>query len=133
MATTTRNRSDASSHKKSLSKPPVTAAAQKSANGNGSAPSPSDADVLRQLYLGLLKCRMVEEFAQQRSSVAEYDCAIGHEAVVVGSTLGLRAEDTITASGRNLAAQVAGGASFNLLLKQGDRENSCSYRLGSAI
>ncbi len=133
MATTTRNRSDASSHKKSLSKPPVTAAAQKSANGNGSAPSPSDADVLRQLYLGLLKCRMVEEFAQQRSSVAEYDCAIGHEAVVVGSTLGLRAEDTITASGRNLAAQVAEGASFNLLLKQGDRENSCSYRLGSAI
>ncbi len=114
MATTTRNRSNATPHKKSLSKPSVTDAPQQSANGNGFAPSPSDADVLRQLYLGLLKCRIVEEFAQQRLSVAEYDCAIGHEAVVVGSTLGLRAEDTIAASGQNLAAQVAGGASLQL-------------------
>ncbi len=125
MATTTRKRSNASSHQKSL-KPPVPTAPPQPANGNGS--SPSNGETLRQLYFGLLKCRMAEEFAQQRLSTTEYDFAVGHEAVVVGTTFGLRAEDTLTASPANFAALVAGGTPLqHLLMKEaGKRSASCA-------
>ena len=100
MATTTRNRSNASSHRKVSSNNQYRPLLHNRLMAM--AASPSNGDVLRQLYFGLLKCRMVEEYAQQRLSATEYDFAIGHEAVVVGTTFGLRAEDTITASPGNL-------------------------------
>ena len=123
MATTTRKRPDASSHKKSL-EPPAPTALPQPANGNGN--SPSSGAALRQLYFGLLKCRMVEEFAQRRLPATEYDFAIGHEAVIVGTTFGLRPEDTITATKANLAARVAGGTSLQQLMRGGgDGSASC--------
>jgi pyruvate dehydrogenase E1 component alpha subunit len=76
---------------------------------------------------------MAEEYAQKRLSAAPYDFALGHEAVVTGATLGLQAADTITASGRNLAALVAGGTSLNSLVKQGDNNNPCSGGLSSVV
>jgi pyruvate dehydrogenase E1 component alpha subunit len=76
---------------------------------------------------------MVEEFVQRQSPSAEYDFAIGHEAVVVATTFGLRAEDTITASSVNLAARVAGGGSLQNLFTQGDRNNCCSSGLAAVV
>lgn len=131
MATTTRNRSDATSSKKSLGKQPVTTAPPQAVNGNGA--SPSNEEVLRQLYLALLKCRLVQEYAQRLSTAAEFDFAIGQEAVVIGTTFGLRPEDTITASAGNVAAVLSRGTPLNCLLKQGDRDKSCSHGLGSVI
>jgi pyruvate dehydrogenase E1 component alpha subunit len=133
MATTTKNSSNASSRNQSLSKPPVTIPAARPANGNGTSASASNGEVLRQLYLALLKCRLVQEYAQRRLPAAGYDFALGHEAVVVGATFGLRPEDTITASSGNLAALLAGGAPLHYLLMQGDRSNSCSYGLGTVV
>jgi TPP-dependent pyruvate/acetoin dehydrogenase alpha subunit len=130
MATTTRNRSD-NLRKKSLDKQPATTALPQSTNGNGAPPS--DGDIWRQLYLGLLKCRMAGEHVQRRSSSTAYDFAIGLEAVVVGSVCGLRAEDTVTASSRNLAARIARGKSIKSVLQQGDTEHSCSHGLGCII
>lgn len=132
MATTTRNRSDATSTKKKLSPQTATrTAAPPAANGNGAAPSSSE--VLSQLYLALLKSRMVQEYAQRHLSGLEYDFAIGHEAVVVGSIFGLGSQDTIAASKRNFAALAAGAVPLKHLLQQRDTTHSCSYGLGSIV
>jgi TPP-dependent pyruvate/acetoin dehydrogenase alpha subunit len=131
MATPTRNRSETSSRKKALNKPAITKAPAQPANGNGA--SPSNGEVLRQLYFALLKCRMVAEYVQRQSPSANYDFAIGHEAVVVATTFGLRAEDTITASGANLAARVGASAPLQNSLAQGDTNNSCSSGLGAVV
>ncbi len=79
----------------------------KTVGTNGS--SPSSQETLRHLYTSLLRCRLVQE--QARKSGGDYDLAIGHEAVIVGPTAELSAEDTIAAPGRNLAALVARAAS----------------------
>ena len=50
----------------------------------------------------------------------EYEISLGHEAVTVGTTADLGAEDTIAASGRNLAALVARGLPFERLLTEPD-------------
>src|SRR5271157_2539105 len=133
MATTTRKHSDVSSRKKNLSKPPVTSAPQPSANGNGSAPSPSDAEVLRQLYHALLKFRTMAEYAQRLLPAERYDFAIGHEAVVAGTTFGLGTEDTIAASSGNFAALIAGNIPLHHIFSQRDRSDCCSYGLGGVI
>lgn len=131
MATTTRNRSDASSRKKTLSQQTVTTAAAQSANGNGA--SPSNREVLCQLYFSLLKGRMMQEYARRHLPAPEYDFAIGHEAVVAGSTLGLGPQDTIAASIRNFTALIAGGTPLNCLLQHKDATDSCSYGLGGVV
>ena len=128
MATTTRNRSDATSTKKKLS--PQTAAAS-AANGSGA--SPSSGQVLFQLYLALLKSRMVQEYAQRHLSGPEYDFAIGHEAVVAGSTFGLGSQDTIAASSRNFTALAAGSVSLKYLLQHRDTTYSCSHGSGGIV
>jgi len=131
METTTRKPPDTSSRKKSLSKTPITTGLSQPANGNGG--SPSNGEVLRQLYFGLLKCRVVEQFAQQRLSTTEYDFVTGQEAVVVATTFGLRAEDTVTASRANVAALVAGGTSLRHLLMKGGGNPSASYGSGAVV
>lgn len=79
----------------------------KIASTNGS--SPSTQETLRHLYTSLLRCRLIQEQARQASS-NYYNLAIGHEAVIVGPTAELTAEDTIASPARNLAALVARGA-----------------------
>lgn len=87
---------------------------------NGKGTSPSNHDVLRRLYASMLRCRMMAEYAQRqpgsRSTLSDYEFAIGHEAVVIGATLELGPEDTIAASPRNFAVQVAKGISLKHLL-----------------
>ena len=85
------------------------------------------------LYSGLLKCRLLEELVQRQSPPAEHDFAIGHEAVAVATTFGLRAEDTVAASSANLAACVAGGVRLQNLLTQVSRVNSCRYGSGAVV
>src|SRR5580704_3864088 len=131
MATTTRKRSNVSSRKETSKQQSSTSTAPLPANGNGSAPS--NQETLRQLYLALLKCRLLEEHLQRHSPGKEYDFSIGHEAVVAGTTFGLQAQDTITASSRNLGALIAGGTPLNCLLSQRNTETICSYGLGSII
>lgn len=83
-------------------------------SGNGS--SPSSQETLRQLFTSLLRCRLVQE--QVRRSGGAYDLAIGHEAVIVGPTAELGAEDTIAAPYQNLAALVARGLPIANLLEK---------------
>ena len=89
-------------------------------NGDGAAPSNQEA--LRRLYVLMLKCRKLSERAQNlaasRDTVPDYDYDIGHEAVVVGATLELGPQDTIAASPRNFAAQVAKGGSMDTLISR---------------
>src|SRR5208337_5025532 len=85
--------------------------------GNGN--SPSNHDVLRRLYSSMLKCRIMTERAQRLlgdRQPADYDFDLGREAVVIGATLELGPEDTIAASPRNFAAQIAKGTSLKYLL-----------------
>jgi TPP-dependent pyruvate/acetoin dehydrogenase alpha subunit len=87
-------------------------------NGNGAAPS--NQEVLRRLYTLMLKCRKLSERAHQlaagRDPAADYDFAIGHEAIVVAATLDLGPQDTVAASRRDFAAQVVKGAPMGTLL-----------------
>jgi TPP-dependent pyruvate/acetoin dehydrogenase alpha subunit len=84
--------------------------------------SSSDHDVLRRMYALMLKCRMLAERAQHllggSTPTTDTDFGIGHEAIVVGATLGLGPEDSMVASPRNLPAQIAKGAPLHYLLSQ---------------
>ena len=62
---------------------------------------------LRGLYGSLLRCRMVQERARELSA-ANYELAIGHEAMIAAPTAQLNAEDTIAASSEQSGR--AGGA-----------------------
>ncbi len=117
MATRVRSKPDKSSRKTSATKPPLTAAATSTTNSNGS--SPSNGETLRKLYAALLRCRLVQERARLSHST-EYEIALDDEAVTVGTTADLGAEDTIAASPRNLAALVARGVFFEKLLTERD-------------
>ncbi len=76
------------------------------------APAPSRSETLHRLYVSLLRSRRMQEFAQASSDWASaYQLSIGHEAMMVGAAAELSPADTVTASRRNLAALVAGGAS----------------------
>lgn len=117
MATRVRSTSDKPSRRTSPAKPSLTAAAAPATKSNGS--SPSNGETLRKLYAALLRCRLVQERARLFDST-EYEISLGHEAVTVGTTADLGAEDTIAASGRNLAALVARGLPLTTLLKELD-------------
>ena len=106
-----------------MAKPPEAKRVQPT-NGNGTALS--NQEVLCRLYFSMLKCRMLSERAQRVVTVrdpADYDFAIGREAIVVGATLELGPEDTIAASPRNFSAQVAKGASVEALSSQPSHED----------
>src|SRR5208283_406797 len=118
----TRSKSRAGRRKKEAAKP-LTRDRVQPPNGV----SPSNHDVLCRLYASMLKCRMLAERAQRLSGnqtpSAEYDFAIGREAVVIGATLELGPEDTIAVPPRNFAVHIAKGASLRYLLSQAVRQN----------
>ncbi len=97
-------------------------------NSNGA--TLSNAEAMRVLYSSLLRCRIVAEHAQELWSAADeggmpLEFGIQDEAVVVGSTTGLQAQDTITASPSNLVALVARGVPLAALLSP--RNSSDGY------
>ena len=112
MATKTRNQAVEAPRKSSLAKKTQAVTPSKSVSSNGS--SPSSQETLCHLYTSLLRCRLLQQ--QARRSSGDYDLAIGHEAVIVGPTAELSAEDTIASSPRNLAALVVRGLPFASLL-----------------
>ena len=114
MVTKSRNQSAKVPHKKTIPvKSNQPASAVKSVSSNGSS-SPSSRDTLRKLYTALLRCRMVQGQAR-RLPASGYEVALGQEAVVVGPTAELGAEDTITAAPANLGALVARGVALESL------------------
>jgi pyruvate dehydrogenase E1 component alpha subunit len=115
MATRVSSASDKSSKKTNAAKPSLKAAAPPTTSSNGS--STSSGETLRKLYAALLRCRLVQECARL-SHATGYELALGHEAVTAGTTADLGAEDTITASPRNLAALVARGLPLEKLLRE---------------
>ena len=114
----TKSESRSGRSKKKVAAKPLKADRAQPVNGNSA--SPSNHDVLRRLYASMLKCRMMAEQAQRllgdRRAIKYYEFAIGHEAVVVGATLELGPGDTIAASPRNFAAQIAKGTPLKYLL-----------------
>jgi TPP-dependent pyruvate/acetoin dehydrogenase alpha subunit len=113
MPTKTRKQVVEASRKSSPAKKPKAVTPSQAVSSNGS--SPSSQETLRRLYASLLRCRLVEEQARQ-SSKGDYDLSIGHEAVTVGPTAELSAEDTIAATVRNLAALAARGVPLTSLV-----------------
>ena len=94
------------------------------ANGNGALAS--DHDVLRRMYLSMLKCRMMRERACPSSGSAfanDSGFAAGDEAILVGATLELGREDTIVTISRSFAVQVAKGASLEQLFSPQAHKN----------
>ncbi len=112
MATKTKTQATEASRKTSPAKKTRAVTPSKTVSTNGS--SPSGQETLRHLYASLLRCRLAHE--QARRSSGDYDLAIGHEAVIVGPTAELSAEDTIASCARNLAALVARGLPLASLL-----------------
>jgi 2-oxoisovalerate dehydrogenase E1 component subunit alpha len=90
---------------------------------NGNEAAPSNQDVLRRLYVLMLKCRKLSERAASRHPATDYDFATGHEAIVGGATLELGPHDTIVASPRNFAAHVVKGARVEALLSEPPDQN----------
>lgn len=78
---------------------------------------PSNLQKLRHMYAAMLKCRMMEERADDVAMVA-YDLTIGHEAVVIGASIDLQPDDTLAASHRNFAAHIVVGTPLKHLLKK---------------
>src|SRR5271157_4604949 len=118
MKIVTKSESRSGRPKKKVAAKPLKADRAQPANGNST--SPSNHDVLRRLYASMLKCRMIAEHAQRllcdRREIANYDFAVGHEAVVIGPTLELGPGDTIAESPRNFAVQIVKGTSLKYVL-----------------
>ena len=119
----TRSESRAGRRKKGVAAKPPTADRVRPPKGV----SPSNHDVLCRLYASMLKCRMLAERAHRLSGNqtpgADYDFAIGREAVVIGATLELGPEDTIAVPPRDFAVHIAKGSSLKCLLSQAVRQN----------
>ena len=103
---------------------PMKADQAQPANSNGA--SASDPELLRRLYVSMLRCRMLSEPMQRLvagcDSGADCDFAIWHEAIAAGATLELGPEDTLVASPRNFAAQIVKGTQLSAALcKNGDQ------------
>lgn len=111
----TRSSTQSANRKKAPATNPSSARAAKNGSSNGSGPSTQEA--MRRLYTSLLRCRIVQEQARRRKN-ASYEIAIGHEAVVAGTTAELTPEDTIAATSTNLAALVVRGLPINALLRK---------------
>jgi acetoin:2,6-dichlorophenolindophenol oxidoreductase subunit alpha len=110
MPTKTKERSTKATSKKVSAKKAAAATPVKKVIRNGS--SPSSPETLHRLYAGLLRCRLAQE---SKLLSGHYELAIGHEAVVVGPTADLTAEDTIVAAPSNLTALAARGLPFEAL------------------
>ena len=121
---TSRGTGSQSARKKSAAKP-LKADRVQPANGNGA--SSSNHDVLRRMYVSMQRCRMLTERAQHLSSgstpTTDWEFSIGHEAILVGSTLELGVEDTFVASPNNLPAQIAKGARLEIVVLQAEPAN----------
>ena len=120
MATKSKKRSTATSGGNVMATETLPSTPIQPANGNGA--SQSNLDLLRRMYRALLRCRMLGERARDGNS--PFDLAAGHEAIVIGVSIDLRPEDTITASPRNFAAHVAMGTPLKYLLKKDGASNS---------
>jgi acetoin:2,6-dichlorophenolindophenol oxidoreductase subunit alpha len=94
--------------------PGVSSAAASPSNRNGAGTS--NRETLRKLYASLLKCRLIGEQMQRAGNVAQFEFAIGEEAVAVSAAADLQSGDSICASPRDLAALVAGGVGLEGLL-----------------
>jgi pyruvate dehydrogenase E1 component alpha subunit len=57
---------------------------------------------LRQLYISMVKCRLLEERLRARASQGSLDALTGHEAAAVGVLAGLLPEDAVAAAPGNL-------------------------------
>jgi TPP-dependent pyruvate/acetoin dehydrogenase alpha subunit len=126
MVTSSKKRTDAKVRKKpAAGKAPASTPSTAPSNGS----SPSNGETLRKLYASLLRCRLMQEYVQRlpssRMESGRYELALGHEAVTAGATADLRAEDTIAASRRNLAALIAAGMTFAELLTPGNHSHAC--------
>ncbi len=122
MVTKSKKRSKTASRNNTTTKEVLTPAPVQAANGNGA--SQSNRDMLRRMYSAMLKCRMMEECVLGCNAIAGYDLTTRHEAVVVGTTIDLRPEDTIAASRHNFAAHLAIGTPLKHLLKESGANNS---------
>jgi acetoin:2,6-dichlorophenolindophenol oxidoreductase subunit alpha len=113
------------SAKKKIAAKPLKADLVPPANGNGA--SPSNHDVLRRMYVSMLRCRMLTERAQDllggSTPTTDWEFAIGHEAIVVAGTLELGPEDAVVASPRNVPAQIARGVSLQYVVSQTELAN----------
>jgi len=86
----------------------VVSAPAAKADSNGS--SLSNSETLRNLYVALLRCRLMEEQVSRSPELAaRYDFVAGGEALAVAAAAALVAGDTMAASPRHLAALVAAG------------------------
>lgn len=87
---------------------------------NGAAPI-SD-DKLKQLYITMVKCRMLEERARllfkQGKFAGNYYAAVGQEATEVGCAIDLRQEDCVAPSHRDFIANLIKGTPLNLMMAQ---------------
>ena len=84
-------------------------------SSNGS--SPSNGEMLRSLYVSLLRCRLMgERVLSSPGLVGKYHFAVEEEAVAVGATADLGTGDTMAASRRNLVALAAAGVRSHDLL-----------------
>ncbi len=86
----------------------------------------SNQELLRRLYASMLKARMLSQGAHRSlggiDSAADCDLTHAQEALVAGATLELRSEDTLVASPRKLAAQIAKGTRLSAVAcKNGDQ------------
>jgi|SRR5271167_686685 len=121
----TKSKSRPGRKKQALAAEPLEVHRPPPTNSNGA--TPSNQEVLRRLYVLMLKCRMLSERAERltagRDPAADHDFAIGHEAIVVGATLELGPQDTIAASPHNFAAQFVKGTRVEYLLSQPPHEN----------
>ncbi len=80
------------------------------------------------MYSTMLECRMMKDWARDSNAEDSYDLATGHEAVLIGASIGLRPEDTVAASDRNFAAHIAMGTPLKYLLKDSGINNSGESR-----
>ncbi len=116
----TNRESRSRSAKKKVAAKPLKADRVQPTNGNGA--SSSNHDVLRRMYVSMLRCRMLTERAQYllggSTPTTEREFTSGHEAIVVGTTLEVGPEDTVVASPRNIPAQIAKGASLECVVSQ---------------
>ena len=122
MVTKSKKRTKTSSRTNTTAKKTLPPTLLQTTNGNGAAPS--NLDMLRRIYSAILKCRIMEERARDSNAIVAYDLTTGHEAIVVGASIGLKPEDTIAASQRNFAAHVVIGISLKCLLRETSANNS---------
>lgn len=113
------NSSVKQSLKKTSTDKPAASASPAKASSNGS--SPSNGETLRNLYVSVLRCRLMEERVSRSTELAaKYDFVVGYEAVAVAGAATLSAGDTISASPHDLTALVAAGVSARTLQGHSD-------------